>query len=127
MNDNQHQGKIRFTFRGPSITINQATNTVEEYDLLQCIDKALDAFGSSVKNAIFLRLTMQHNSSRNEVISDPSILARVIEESFGNSATGIERSIIKELRKKFAITSKGVRSLVEAINDAKAQIVIAYA
>ena len=100
---------------------------MEEYDLLQCIDKALDSFGSSVKNAIFLRLTMQHNSSRNEVISDPSILARVIEESFGNSATGIERSIIRELRKKFAITSKGVRSLIEAINDAKAQIVIAYA
>lgn len=72
---------------------------MEEYDLLQCIDKALDGYGSSVKNAIFWRMAILHNSTRNEVISDPTILARVIEETFGSSTKGIEMSIISEINK----------------------------
>ncbi len=96
---------------------------MEEYDLLQCIDKALDSFGSSVKSAIFLRLTMSHNSSRSEVISDPNILACVIAEAFGSGAKGIEMAIIGELRKRFAVSTRGMYSLVEAINDAKKQII----
>ena len=97
---------------------------MEEYDLLQCIDRALDSFGSSVKNAIFWRMTILHNSSRSEVISDPRILASVIEESFGSSATGIGMAIISEIGKRFSISSKGTRSLVDAITDAKRQIIV---
>lgn len=100
---------------------------MEEYDLLQCIDKALDSFGSSVKNAIFWRMTILHNSSRNEVISDPCIFANVIEETFGTSAKGIEIAIIKELSKKFGLSAKGNRSLVDAINDAKSQVIMTCA
>lgn len=96
---------------------------MEEYDLLQCIDKALDGFGSSVKNAIFWRMTMLHNSGRSEVISDPATFARVIEETFGSSGKGIEIAIISELDKKFNLSARGVRSIVDAITEAKGQII----
>ncbi len=97
---------------------------MEEYDLLQCIDKALDSYGSSVKNAIFWRMTILHNSSRSEVISDPAVLAQVIEETFGSSARGIEASIISEIDRKFNLSSNGVRSLANAISEAKSQVII---
>ena len=100
---------------------------MEEYDLLQCIDKALDSYGSSVKNAIFWRMTILHNSSRSEVISDPAVLAQVIEETFGGSARGIEASIINEIDRKFNLSSNGVRSLVNAISEAKSQVIITCA
>ena len=97
---------------------------MEEYDLIQCIDKALDGYGSSVKNAIFWRMTMFHKSSRNEAtISDPAILSRVINEAFGSSAKGIEASIISEINKKFDLSARGVRSLVDAITEAKRQVI----
>ena len=96
---------------------------MEEYDLLQCIDKALDSFGSLVKNAIFLKLTMQHNSGRSEVLSDPNMFAKDINETFGSSARGIEMAIIGELKKKFSVSSKGARSLVDAMADARKQII----
>ena len=96
---------------------------MEEYDLLQCIDKALDGYGSSVKNAIFWRMTMFHKSSRNEVISDPVIFSRVINEAFGSSAKGIEASIISEINKTFDLSARGVRSLVNAITEAKRQVI----
>ena len=105
---------------------NQATRIMEEYDLLQCIDKGLDGFGSSVKNAIFWRLTILHNSSRSEVISDPKVLVQVIRETFGSSASAIETSITDEIGKKFQLSTKGTRSLVEAIGEAKNQVIVSY-
>ena len=120
-------GKNRFTFHNRRRKHEKATEKMEEYDLLQCIDKALDGFGSSAKNAIFWRMTMLHNSSRSEVISDPRIFANVIEETFGGGALGIEMAIIDELNKKFSLSAKGARSLVDAINEAKKQVIITYA
>ena len=106
--------------------VNRAITVLEEYDLLQCIDKALDAFGSSVKNAVFWRMTILHNSSRSEVISDPRILVEVIRETFGSGSTAIETSIIQEIRKKFELSSKGTGSLADAITEAKGQVIISY-
>lgn len=100
---------------------------MEEYDLLQCVDKALDSFGSSVKNAVFGRMTMLHNSSGSEVISDPRMFARVIKETFGDSAKAVEMLIITELRKKFSLSEEGTHSLVQAITEAKEQVIVAYA
>ncbi len=100
---------------------------MEEYDLLQCIDKALDGFGSSAKNAIFWRMTMFHNSGRSEVISDPRIFVDVMEETFGRGAPSIEMAIIYELSMKFILSVKGARSLVDAINEAKKQVIMTSA
>lgn len=99
---------------------------MEEYDLLQCIDKALDGFGSSAKNAIFWRMTIVHNSSRSEVISDPRRFVQVIREAFGAGALSIETSIIHEIKKKFMISERGSRDLVNAISEAKNQVIASY-
>ncbi len=107
-------------------SVNQAITILEEFDLLQCIDKALGTFGSSVKNAVFWRMTILHNSSRSEVISDPRALVEVIKETFGSGASAIETSIIQEIRKKFQLSSKGTGNLADAITEAKGQIIISF-
>lgn len=95
---------------------------MEEYDLLQCIDRALDEFGSSTKNTIFWRMTVLHNSNRSEVISDPRIFVGVIEELLGNSAPAIKKAIIREIRKKFDLSMSEVPTLEAAIEVAREQV-----
>ncbi|MHB1868839.1 MAG: hypothetical protein ACYCPP_07830 [Nitrososphaerales archaeon] len=96
---------------------------MEEYDLIKCIDKALDQFGSSVKNAIFWRMSLLHKSNTSEVVSDPTILSGVIEEIFSDSAPEIEKSIVREIRKVFDLAVEETSSLVVAVNAAKQQVI----
>lgn len=97
---------------------------MEERDLLQCVETALDGCGADVKNEIFWKMAILHNASKSQVISDPYTFVRTIEETFGNSATMIEISIINEIGKKFNLSANVTRSLAEAINEAKKQLTI---
>ena len=97
-------------------------DTMEEYDILQCIDRALDAFGSSVKNSIFWRMSTLHNSTTSEVISDPTAFANVVHEVSNGSAHEIEASIINEMRKAFDLPASKTRNLVVALSAAKEQL-----
>ena len=96
---------------------------MEEYDLIRCIDKALDQFGSSVKNAIFWRMSILHKSNTSEVISDPAVLTGVIEEMFSDSAPEIEKSIIDEIRKVFDLSFEETSSLAVAVSAARQQVI----
>ena len=96
---------------------------MEEYDLIRCIDKALDQFGSSVKNAIFWRMSILHKSNTSEVISDPAVLTGVIEEMFSDSATEIEKSIIDEIIKVFDLSFEETSSLAVAVSAARQQVI----
>lgn len=96
---------------------------MEEYDLLQCINKALDEFGSSIKYTIFWRMAILHNSKRSEVISDPRVFVDVIEELLGSGAAPVELAIIREIRKTFDISEDCSRTLAAAINFAKEHVI----
>lgn len=96
---------------------------MEEYDLVQCIDRALDRFGSCVKNSVFWRLLILHNSETSEVISDPVVFSVVIKEISPDNAAEIEMSIINEIGKTFDLSAEETRSLVTAINAAKERMI----
>ena len=99
---------------------------MEEYDLLQCIDKGLEPFGSNVKQSIYWKMSILHNFSRNEVIENPEFLSNVIRETLGDSSEAVEESIIMEIREKFSIPEEESQSVVDAIGSAKKQIISIY-
>ena len=99
---------------------------MEEYDLLQCIEKGLEPFGSHVKQSIFWKMSILHNYSRNEVIDNPNLLASVIRDTLGDSSPAVEESIANEITRKFDISSKTQLSMSEAISEAKRQLVGVY-
>jgi len=96
---------------------------LEEYDLLECIDKGLEPFGSNVKQTIYWNMTILHGSQRAGLIGDPSVFAKVLEEIFGASAVGIEKSIIREIRKVFKLSVEDRETLKSAIVSATDQVV----
>jgi hypothetical protein len=99
---------------------------MEEYDLLQCIEKGLEPFGSHVKQSIFWKMSILHNYSRNEVIDNPNLLASVIRETLGDSFLAVEESIANEIARKFDLAAKTQLSMSEAISEAKRQLVRVY-
>ncbi len=99
---------------------------MEEYDLLQCIEKGLEPFGSHVKQSIFWKMSILHNYSRGEVIDNPELLASVIRETLGDSSPAVEESITNEIVRKFDLTPKEKVSMAQAISAAKRQLVGVY-
>ena len=99
---------------------------MEEYDLLQCIDKGLEPFGSNVKQSIYWKMSILHNFSRNEIIENPELLSNVIRETLGDSSEAVEESIIVEIREKFGVPEEESQSVVDAIENAKKQIISIY-
>ena len=96
---------------------------MEQYDLLQCVDKGLDPFGSNVKQSIYWKMSILHNYSRNEIIENPDLLQQVIRETLNDSAISVEESITRQIRLKFGLTEESATNLKEAITTAKRQII----
>ncbi len=96
---------------------------MEEYDILQCVERALNQFGSSVKHTVYWQISILHGSLHNGVISDPQILSRVLRRIFGDSAIGIESAIIRELSNSFDLTNRNVEDLTLALKAASEQII----
>jgi hypothetical protein len=96
---------------------------MEEYDLLQCIEKGLEPFGSNVKQSIYWKMSILHNYSRNEVIDNPEILSNVIRETLRDSSPAVEESIANEIRRKFNLSEKESRTMLDAVTNAKSQII----
>jgi hypothetical protein len=97
---------------------------LEECDLLGCIDRGLEPFGSHVKQTIYWKMMILHCSHREGIINDPSIFVKVLQEIFGASAIGIEKSIVRELRKVFALSVEDRETLTSAIVAARDQVVL---
>ncbi|MGI0091454.1 MAG: hypothetical protein ACREBS_07075 [Nitrososphaerales archaeon] len=97
---------------------------MEEYDVLRCIDKGLEPFGSHVKQTIFWRMAILHDSTQSRVIANPGILSIVLHELLGDSASGIEKSIIKEIRRVFDLSVEESRTLTDAITSATKQVIL---
>jgi len=99
---------------------------MEEYDLLQCIDKGLEPFGSHVKQSIFWKMSILHNYSRQEVIDNPELLVSVIRETLGDSSSAVEESVVNEITRKFDLSRREQLTMIEAISEAKRQLVGIY-
>jgi hypothetical protein len=76
---------------------------MEMYDLLQCVDRGLDTFGTNMKQAVYWSLMSKEAISSDRILSNPEAFVRALKEIFGNGFPLAERSIVKELKKTFEL------------------------
>jgi len=76
---------------------------LEMYDLLQCVDRGLDAFGTNMKQAVYWSLMSKEAISSDRILSNPEAFVRALREIFGNGYPLAERSIVKEMKKTFEL------------------------
>jgi hypothetical protein len=73
------------------------------YDLLQCVDRGLDAFGSNMKQAVYWQLMSKEAISSDRILSNPEAFVRTLKEIFGPGYPLAQRSIVKELKRTFEL------------------------
>ncbi|MDA4130575.1 MAG: hypothetical protein OK457_07370 [Thaumarchaeota archaeon] len=76
---------------------------METYDLLQCVDRGLDAFGSNMKQAAYWALTSKEGVSSDQILSNSEAFVRALKEVFGNGYPLAERSIVREIKETFSL------------------------
>jgi hypothetical protein len=76
---------------------------MESYDLLKCIDKVLDGFGSSAKQAVYLNLSLRKGIPHESVLENPAALTATLQEVFDESSMVVKRAIVREIRSEFGI------------------------
>ena len=76
---------------------------MEMYDLLQCVDRGLDAFGTNMKQAVYWALMSKEAISSDRILSNPEAFVRALKEIFGAGYPLAERSIIREMKKTFEL------------------------
>jgi len=74
---------------------------METYDLLQCIDRVLDEFGSSAKQAVYLNLALRKGIPYESIVKDPGALTITLQEVFDESSKVVKRAIAKEIMSVF--------------------------
>ncbi len=76
---------------------------METYDLLQCIDRVLDEYGTSAKQAVYLNLAIRKGIPHEEMLDNPSVLTTTLQEVFDGSSTVVKRAILREIKLVFGI------------------------
>jgi hypothetical protein len=77
---------------------------METYDLLQCIDRALDEYGTSAKQSLYFNLTLKNSAPFEEIImADPALLLKALNEVFNDSSENVKLSIVDEIKKVFGL------------------------
>ncbi len=97
---------------------------VEERDkqLLDCIDKAFDTLGDSVKQVVFWNFERMFKLKRAEIPVQPERFVDAIRSMFGPGASIIERNIIREISNSLQLTNVETRELATVIMKARTLI-----
>ena len=101
--------------------------TVDEMELIECIDEGLGVLGRDNQRKIYWRMLLtekmkENGTSDKGILRDPEGFLKSIEDTFGIGAWAIERAITQEIKKKFGLDPKDPGSLVSAIKTAMHKI-----
>src|SRR5487761_427176 len=84
---------------------------------LQYLDKALDHYGSSVKQVVYWKFEKTHNLSRNEIYAHPEQFVETIRAIFGTGTSSIEKDMIREMERSSGLTRLDSSNLVNALRQ----------
>ena len=96
----------------------------EDERILECIDRGLDVFGSSVKTVMYWRFRTIYNQERRDIVRKPELFSECLRTFFGERAFYVESSIVgaifDNLRpSNVTISDSLTRAIVEARNQAR--------
>jgi len=91
---------------------------METYDLIRCIDKGLDEYGSNAKQAVYLILMARKGIPYEEVTRNPDALEQCLQEVFDDSSAIVKRTIAREIKKVFGLNISNSNDLAEVLEAA---------
>lgn len=75
-----------------------------DYEVLQCVDRALSSYGSSIRQTVYWQLLMKFNIKASEIPANPELFSSRLERILGSGgAVMVERAIVNEMIARFDI------------------------
>ena len=76
-------------------------SAARENDLLRCIDTSLEKFGASIRQTIYWKISILYGSPHEAIIMNPAAFVDVIRTTFRDSAIGVEKFLLNEIKSNF--------------------------
>ena len=98
----------------------------EEFDfqVLECVTRALDSWGSAVRDKIFWHLFFYCGMKPSEIGDKVGTFAKALEDAFGPESIAIEKSIAIELKRKFGIPKTVPSRLIPVLGAISNKLVV---
>ena len=87
--------------RNLQLTVNE---NYDEDKILECIDKGIDVFGSTVKSVIYYRFKVTFDLERKDIIRKPEQFSESLRAFFGERAFNVEASIVAAILDTFPLS-----------------------
>lgn len=69
-----------------------------DYEILQCVDKGLSVYGSSIRQTVYWQLLMKYKIKASDIPSSPELFCVGLEKILGSGgAVMVERAIVNEM------------------------------
>jgi hypothetical protein len=96
----------------------------EEERILECVDRGLDVFGSSVKTVIYHSFQVSYNQDRKDIIRKPELFSQCLRSFFGERAFHVEAAIVAVISDRLhpvnvTLSDSLTRAIVEARNQSR--------
>ncbi len=88
-------------------------------ELVTSLDRALDEYGSSVKQVVYWNFEMTYGYGRESVFSHPEEFVKTLKSIFGSGAALVEKRISSEIRSAQGLDGDNSESLVNLLRTAR--------
>ena len=86
---------------------------------MNCVDRAMDVFGESVKHVVYWNLEKEFGVKKEQIAQKPGKLAATIDKIFGSGGETVKKTMIKRI-------AESIDSTVEENSDLDAALKRAY-
>jgi hypothetical protein len=90
-------------------------DSLNDYDLMECIEEGLDKFGPGIKYSVMWRMVVQGDSPKEGILVNPKAFLSALRSIFGHSAKVIEVEILGRIKARAKPEYSAVEDLSELI------------
>jgi hypothetical protein len=101
--------------------MSQRNLPLNDYDLMECIEKGLGKFGPGIKYAVMWRMVVLGDSPKEGILVNPQAFVSALQSAFGHSAKIIEQEVVDQIKARADPEYSEMENLTDLINALRKQ------
>lgn len=97
------------------------TKTLDDYELMDCIERGLNRFGPGIKYAVMWRMIVLKESPKEGIPARPEAFRAALRSIFGQGSNRIEDAIMEEIKARCGDGYSNICDLVDLLNTVRRQ------
>jgi hypothetical protein len=93
--------------------------TLDDYELMDCIENGLNRFGTGIKYAVMWRMVVLKESPKEGITAKPEVFHAALQSIFGTASERIEDAIIEEIRLRTGDRFLPINNLVDLLKSVR--------